>query len=525
MALHYHSAIKTDYPPPQKKRPLQPLPSPPSSCPSTECTAPATCGRRRSGTFSAIASWAAHVQPGSPATLSPRSPHRRPFLRKSRCPSTASIRTASASFLHNTPTPTTAYVATPSPRDFKADLTTVGYTSVFLQLPNSPVSACLSLSIKPSSQNAAKSIPFPPVTFPTCKPHGFSRLRSLSVLRPRSRSESARPDSSTKMKAKVAAASAAIVKRKKAKYVIRPPPLANELALVQLTDGGNMDTNAKRIMEAQAKTTGAVGLTDVYRDGAGGIWWDQDEEWEYTHLLAEGDESCLHSTGDLRWVTFGGSTSPSAAGVPSEGRRGSVSTQDSDLDPKYVVRPAYLLDGDDVALFGGAAPSLTTRKPSVSVLSLPSRPRRAAQHLRKPDFLVDMPFSRPHTTFSNSPKSPTMSGVGPGIVKPKGKARRRPVPLKLSPPTPAFKRPTNSPIDADKVRKDFIKASFKPENPIPATPATPATAVPVTTPVDVRGRLVGNNRAINVPWRAVNGSLASFGMKTKPSMLNMMGLF
>lgn len=274
---------------------------------------------------------------------------------------------------------------------------------------------------------------------------------------------------------------------------------------MQFTDGGDLDRNIKRIMEAQAKAANAVCLADVYRDGEGGIWWDQDEEWEYAHLLAEGGGSHPQATGD--WVTFGGNMSPSAVSAPAEDRRGSVSTQDSDLDPKYVVQPIDSLDGDDLALFGSAVVPLSTRKPPVSVLALPSRPRRAAQHLRKPDFLVDVAFSRP----PKSPKSPTLSGM-----KFKGRARRRPAPLKLSPPSPALKRPTNSPIDADKIRKDFIDASFQPAG------LVPATAVSATTPIDAR--VIENGRAINVPWRTVNDSLTSL-RKKKPSVLNMMGLF
>lgn len=233
---------------------------------------------------------------------------------------------------------------------------------------------------------------------------------------------------------------------------------------------------------------------------------DQDEEWEYTHLLAESGESRPHA--DFQWVTFGGNASPTTS-APGEERRGSVSTQDSDLDPKRVVHPA-----DDLALFGSTI--VPTRKSAVSVLSLPSRPRRAAQHLRKPDYLVDVPFSWSHAS-PKSPRSPTSSA---GIMKPKGKARRRPAPLKLSPPSLAIKRPSNSPFDADKVRKDFLAASFE-----PLVPVTPATAVSLATPVDVGTRLVGNSRAINVPRRTVNDGLTSLGMKTKPSMLNMMGFF
>ncbi|KAF9224165.1 hypothetical protein BS17DRAFT_732964 [Gyrodon lividus] len=524
------SAIKADQvpkypflahpPPPQKKRPNQPLPSPPShakSHPAASATpAPAIRDpRRRSSTLTAIAAWAAHVQPGSPASLSPRSPRRRPSLGRGRRPSITSIRATSGSFLNIAPTPTTAYGTTPSVRDFKADLTTVGYTSVFLQLPNTPISATVSLVVKPRSPEAGKNIPVPPLPSPTRKPRGFTRFRSLSVLKSRGRSKSAAPSSPTKMKAKAAASSAAIVKRKRAKYALRPAPLANELALMQFADGGSMDDSIKRVMEAQAKAAGGIGVADVYRDGEGGVWWDQEEEWEYAHLLAEGEEGNAHGTGELQWVTFGGTTTPSVTGNAGEERRDSVSTQDSDLDPRYIVQPTDQLDTDDLAVFGSALMPLATRKPAMSVLSLPARPRRAAKHLRKADFLVDVAFSR----LPVSPKSPkfaTSTFMGSGVSKPKGKARRRPAPLKLSPPSPALKRPTNSPIDADKLRRDFLDASFEP-------------VVPAYAAQDSRGILTAGTRAINVPQRMVNDSSLSLPMKKtigkKPSMLNMMGLF
>ncbi|KIK99134.1 hypothetical protein PAXRUDRAFT_132718 [Paxillus rubicundulus Ve08.2h10] len=528
-------AIKTDqvpiypflaHPPPQKKRPNQPLPSPPSyatsqAAASATPTPPTRGPRRRSNTLSVIAAWAAHVQPGSPASLSPRSPRsprRRPSIGRGRRPSITSVRATSGSFLNIIPTPTTAYGTTPSIRDFKADLTAVGYTSVFLQLPNTPISATVSLAARPRSLKAGKNITVPPPS-PTRKSRGFTRFRSLSVLKSRGKSKSAAPSSPTNMKAKAAASSAAIVKRKRAKYARRPAPLANELALMQFADGGNMDDNIRRVMEAQAKAAGGTGVADVYRDGEGGIWWDQEEEWEYAHLLAEGEEGNAHATGELQWVTFGGGdSSPSVGDNAGEERRGSVSTQDSDLDPRYIVQPTDQLDADDLAVFGSALAPLATRKPAMSVLSLPARPRRAAKHLRKPDFLVDVAFSR----IPISPKSPKFASstfMGAGVSKPKGNARRRPAPLKLSPPSPALKRPTNSPVDADKVRKDFLDASFE-----PVVPVTPGYARQ-----DSCGKLTPSTRATNVPRRMVNESSLSLPMKKtigkKPSMLNMMGLF
>ncbi|KAH7921207.1 hypothetical protein BV22DRAFT_1096910 [Leucogyrophana mollusca] len=506
-------------PPPQKKRPTQPLPSPP---PAYKPTAPAPA-RRRSSTFSAIASWASHVQPGSPASLSPRSPRRRPSIGRGRRPSITSVRATSGSFLNIVETPTTAHRTgtTPSVRDFKADLTAVGYTSVFLQLPNTPISATLPITL--TTRTGDKRIPVPAVPgSPTRKPRTLSRFRSLSVLK-RGRSKSAAPSSPIghKMKTKEIS-SAAIVKRKKAKYAMRPAPLANELALMQFADGGDMDSHIKRVMEQQAKAIAGpgrvAGVSDVYRDGEGGVWWDQEEEWEYAHLLG-GDDGNAHGTGDLQWVTFGEATSPSVVRVgETEERRGSVSTQDSDLDPRYIVQPTDHLDADDLAVFGSALAPIATRKPGMSVLSLPARPRRAAKHLRKPDFLVDAAFSRALSS-PKSPKFATTTFSGAPANKPKGKARRRPAPLTLSPPSPALKRPTNSPVDAVKVRQDFLESSFEPA--VPATPVKPRASQ------DTRGKLT--TRPLNVPLRGVNDSSLSLpGRKTiakKPSRLNVMGLF
>ena len=473
--------------------------------------------RRRSSTFSAIAAWATHVQPGSPASLSPRSPRRRPSLGKGRRPSITSV-------LHIAPTPTTAHPTTPSVYDLKADLTAVGYTSVFLQLPNTPISATLSFSIHPPPPSAAKDIP---VSSVTCKPRGLTRFRSLSVLRSRGRSKSVGPGSPTKMKARATVASAASAKRKKAKYPMRPPPLASELALMQFADGGNMDHNIQRVMEAQIKATGAGGRADVYRDGDGGIWWDQDEEWEYTHLLAEDGESRPRASGDLQWATFGNSMSPSTGCIPGEERRGSVSTQDSDLNPMRIVQPFNLLSGDDPALISSVNAPLAAPnpKPGMSLLSVPSRPHRTAKHLRKPDFLVNVAFSHHHAP-PKSPQSPTSPGADVGMMRPRGKARRRPAPLNLSPPSPALKQPTNSPNDPDKARQDFIGASFGPAPvSVPVTPSTPAMAVLVTTPVQVRKQLPGSSQAANMLRRADNDGSTRMEMKKKPSVLNMMGLF
>ncbi|KAG2364658.1 hypothetical protein BDR07DRAFT_1401059 [Suillus spraguei] len=498
------------YPPPPKKRPTQPLPSPPSYARVVAPQAPLRT-RPRSNTFSTITAWAAHVRPGSPASLSPRSPRRRPSIGCSRRASITSARASSGS-LNALDSPSTAHrnATTPSIQNFKADLTSVGYTSAFLQVPETPITATLPTAVRPRTAQARHQIPIPPVPVsPTRKPRGLTRLRSLSILKSRGRCKSAVPSSPTKMKAKAAASAAAVVKRKKAKYAnMRPAPLANELALMQFIDGGSMESNIKRVMEAQAKA-GATGVGDVYRDGEGGIWWDHEEEWEYAHLLAAGEDGAPHGMGDLQWVTFGGDKSSSANPDVDRERRGSVSTQDSDLDPRYIVQPTDHLDTDDLAVFGSALAPLATRKPGMSVLALPSRPRRPAKHLHKPDYLLNVAF----TKGSVSPKSPkfTLSACAGGVTKPRGKARRRPAPLTLTPPTPALKRPSNSPVDAERTRKDFLESSFEPV--VPVIPVAPIMSA------DNRGKFA------TLQQRQLHESSSKKTLAKKPPRLNMMSLF
>jgi hypothetical protein len=104
-------------------------------------------------------------------------------------------------------------------------------------------------------------------------------------------------------------------------------------------------------MEAQAQAARNGGVGDVYRDGQSGIWWDAEEEWEYAHLLG-GEEQ----VGVEEWVEFREDIKVSA----DEERRGSVSTQDSDLDVRDVVQPAE--EHDDLATFGSATSPLALQK-------------------------------------------------------------------------------------------------------------------------------------------------------------------
>jgi len=278
---------------------------------------------------------------------------------------------------------------------------------------------------------------------------------------------------------------------------------------MQFLDGGNIDSHAKRVMEAQAKAaagSGAgVGVGDVYRDGNGGIWWDADEELEYTHLLADtGAAAPISKTNDamaMDWEDF--TTEPSYLEANKENeRRDSVSSQDSDLDPKYLVTvPELSLSGFNAPVEDRVLASHKIGGPGMSILSLPSRPRRKALHLNKADFLVDMAAFGPRSPISS------VAAIQSTKPTPKGLARRRPAPLKLAHQaqnaTVVVRRPgqIKTPYaleSVEKVRKEFIADSFTP------TPASATKTIPrsVTAPPP--------------PQQTI---------KTKPSRMNMRGIF
>ncbi|KAF8956956.1 hypothetical protein BDZ97DRAFT_142201 [Flammula alnicola] len=565
-----HFSFLAKPPPPRKKRPSQGPPLPPPRC-SPPPVPTAQLNRRRSNTYCGIHAWAAHVQPGSPA---PRSPHRRPSItsnssrrssisRLNRRPSITHSRTPSGSFIHIIDTPTrTQY--TPSVADF--DLTALGYTSVFVQFPKTPTTpspylrqyhqrheqhcnvngapSSKPLSPGPLSASAFAHIPIPPIPSEDAAPKrkGMKRFRSLSILRPRSsKSKSQAPTSPCPIsptKTSISTKSskpakrqqsdnsvASITKRKQAKYAYKyvrpPPPLANELAMMQFADGGSMESNIKRVMEGQAKAakgSGAgVGVADVYRDGEGGIWWDADEEMEYAPLLGEKTVQEAMKEGrddemEMQWEEFdAGAAKPvghaASPDVVDTARRSSVSTQDSDLDLKYLVP---LPENEDPRMMTVDDRVLASRRiggPGLSVLSVPSRPRRAAMHLHKPGFLVDVAAFGPRSPSAGAKSTASFIATSSShATKSRGKARRRPAPLKLassahavvvvrsrrspgvqatvasSPTRRIWAAPAtvavSSPGGVERTRREFIEDSFAPL-PLPPTPAPARVPLPI----------------------------------------------
>ncbi|OBZ74083.1 hypothetical protein A0H81_06266 [Grifola frondosa] len=325
--------------------------------------------------------------------------------------------------------PTTANRITPSIKDFKPDLTAVGYTSVFVHFPSTPVSCTVPAFT--DRRPSVSPVQAPLVLRSPVKPRGLKRFRSLSALKS---TRAVRQQSN-----------AAVSKTKKSKYAkYRPPPLGAELALAQFADGGKMDDHIRRFQEQQARAAGAavvngqlVGVGGVWRDGTGGVC---------------GTRTKSGRVGALRTRR----RAAQRGGRGGRGAPGSVSSQDSDLDPRYAMQPEAD-SRDDLAAFGSALAPMAVRKPGMSVLAIPSRSRRTAKHLRKPEFLLDV-FPIPQTPTAEMPHVET-------------KARRRPAPLTLSPPSPVFKCPTN-PADAEQVRRDFLENSFAP-------PPPPKSAAPV----------------------------------------------
>ncbi|EAU90427.1 hypothetical protein CC1G_00811 [Coprinopsis cinerea okayama7 len=465
-------------PPPQKKRPTLPLPSPPTQ--SVENPV-----RQRSTTFSAtISAWAAHVQPGSPAPPTPCSPHRRGSVSSRRRVSggIGHGRVASSPFVI-TNTPTTA-----SHKTF--DFTAVGYNNIFLNLPPETPSPLLRekamrdqalIEAKLREKERAKE------ESKERKGRVMKKIKSLTTLRSRSKSISKTAEApasppppmptSTKVKSKKSSAKPSQKKKVYGPLVRAPPTLQNELALMQFADGGRMEDHIHRTMTG---ADGAVG--DVYRDGKGGIWWDREEQMEYRGLLvpSEGSDKVETEWEDDKepttWVQF--QSSPVAqveiVGRSSEDtlvepepalkqkgkeivfeRRESASTlssQDSDLDPTYMMQteqsPAYhderVLDFD-LRASSNATETLKANnaasKRNGMILCLPARPFRAAKHLRKPEYMVDLQAFGVIPKSPKSPKSPRFStSFGPAVPKPKGKARRRPAPLKISPAMTKLRR-------------------------------------------------------------------------------------
>jgi hypothetical protein len=355
-----------------------------------------------------------------------------------------------------------------SGKDIDVSLSAVGYTSVFVHVPPSTPSTPQHLA-RPAMKNpfvqttTAFQPPSPKKSSSTRRT--IKQFRSLGLLRPRSKTIAGALSSPTKLTSPPLSSRAraeVIAKYKKAKYghARPPPPMANEIALMQFADGGSVESNIRRLMEEKARTGGGeLGVGDVYRDGKGGVWMDQDEEMEYVHLLGGGDDS------EGQWIKFGNdkvnedefSGSP-RTGIVDLANRASFSTQDSDLSPRHIVLPAEESQcGPEDVVLSFSVPRKSPFKtrpqnaatPGLSVLSLPSRPRRTAKHLHKPEFLIDVAAFGPRSPgveIRISPKSPLFPSSASSPILPPSLCTNNTTPVSTSsqPHTPKSARSSSA---------------------------------------------------------------------------------
>ncbi|KAL0953994.1 hypothetical protein HGRIS_005152 [Hohenbuehelia grisea] len=468
--------------------PTRPLPVPPVHAVDLPLTPPTPANSSKD-----IATWAAHVQPGSPSK--PR--RRRPSISRlhlnlsSRNIQHGRARSGSSSFLTIIDTPSTGShsmsprnaIQTPtSSKSFEhSDLMSLGYTSVCLNLP--------------------PHTPEPAAAPKSSKLGRLTRIRSLSILRPRSKSVNS-PAPPTSAIPPVPAIPAEFKKaarqdleeraaRKKAMYsngkkgkslskskTALPPTLANELALMQFMDGGSLESHAHRVMKARAKETAptahanaaaAAGLGAVHRDEKGGMWLDRDEEMEYIHLLAPRPTSPALTLSSSPLPT---PSPPLSAPLSSPGLNG--------LDWVRFPCPSPGKENLTPLRCGSFADA------NASIVRVADDAYRYT-----PSPIRSRPRSRSRSRSGTTSRSASKSRANPDSGR---RSRRRPAPLDLA--------------DA---RKDFVTSSFAPPVPVLSgsvsaalpgrfsRPALPTRAYSDPTDIDIHIRLPARRSLDDAP--------------------------
>lgn len=447
----------------------------------------------------------------------------------SRHPSTSSTRSRipSASFLHFADTPRTPahpIPATPFPADAKFDLTAFGYSSVFVDVAvSTPITPDIykpkPMARLPSNRDAtAGSPPTTPVTKSTrmfkrllgnkSKPNKLQTKAQIKGGRDAANTTSDYVSVALKKRSKYAEQPSSGVERKKREVYAAalPPTVKQEAQMRQAMEGGSLEHNIQKVMEEKAKREGTAvkvgsiegvkvieGVETVHRDARGGIWWDQEEEWEFAHLLAANkvplSARCM---GSDRWVTF--DNLKLKKGDDRDDFTDLSSLPSSKCTDLYHVHPLLVLDDQIEPLVCGrmksssVVGSVALPSPSVKsskiILAIPSRPTRA-KHLLQPAFLKDVvavpptpstPSGYSHT--SSHPRSPgrvtrfiVRSSSTSGSVRRQrsrsrsvSKRQRKPAPppLKIVPLGPATKFAVNVELEDDS-RRLFLEDSFKPD--------------------------------------------------------------
>jgi len=479
-----------------------------------------------------ILAWAETVLPGSPQPITPASgprsasltasPRLQAFRRSSltrvgsRRQSVSSTRSRihSASFLHITHTPQTPahpIPATPFSAHANFDFAAFGYASIFVDVP---VSTPATPGIHGPGPMTRLPSGYDPVTKST-GPGIFKRLLGNKPKTTKSQGNAQESGGGPGMntvvsdylsvslakRSKYTERPSAIEEKKRGLYAAAlPPTVKQEAQMRQAMEGGSLEYSIRKIMEEKAKRDGnainanATGNTNFkgveacHRDGQGGIWWDQEEEWEFAHLLAPNkvplSARCSNAEG---WVTFN---------HLKEFEKDDFSELSSLPSSKYTdlhhSRPLVIDEAAERLVRGRAerctslAGSIVLPSPSVKpsniLLAIPSRPNRG-RHLQ-PGFLNDViavpPTPSTLSAFSQAssrpPRSPARATRFIVNTSPKsGPVRRQrsrsrslprrqrkpaPPPLKIIPICPVNKLAVN--VSPGEDLKTFLEDSIKP---------------------------------------------------------------
>jgi len=489
-----------------------------------------------------ILAWAETVHPGSPAPMTPASgvslPRSAPFLSSpclqgfrrssltragSRRQSVSSPRSRipSASFLHFTDAPRTLarpIPATPLPADAEFDFAAFGYASIFVNVPvSTPITPDTHkprpMSRLPSRHDAVTdSVPTTSVTRSTGM---FKRLlgnkpkTTKSQTKAQTKGEKAGVNPtvsnyvsvSLKKRSKYTEQPSSEVEKKKRKVYAAalPPTVKQEAQMRQVMEGGSLEYNIRKVMEEMAKRDGTAvkvdsteGVETAHRDARGGLWWDQEEEWEFAHLLATNkvpvSARCADSEG---WITFDNLKSKKGDRDDFTDLSSLPSSKCTDL---HYIPPLSVLDDSteqsarsqtkrNSSVVGSVILSSPSIESSNIVLAIPSRPTRA-KHLLQPGFLKDV-VAIPSTPSTPSVYSQTSSHPrSPGrvtrfvVCSPTSRPARRqrsqsrsvprkqrkpaPPPLKIVPLGPVTKLAVNVEPEDDGKRL-FLQDSFRPD--------------------------------------------------------------
>ena len=484
-----------------------------------------------------ILAWAETVLPGSPAPITPASggslphgasfvssPHlqtfRRPSLTRfgSRRQSVSSTRSRihSASFLHNANTPQTpAHPAplTPFSADGNFDFTAFGYASIFVNVP-------VPTPVTPGTHHPKPMTRLPSRDDPATKSTSTGIFKRLLGNKPKTtkshpdvqkRGGDAGPNTivsdylsvSLAKRSKYTEQASVIEGKKREIYAAAlPPTVKQEAQMRQAMEGGSLECNIQKVMEEKAKREGAAvkvnsaegikvveGVETAHRDGRGGVWWDQEEQWEFAHLLAANkvppSAQCSNAEG---WVTFN-----HLKEFEKDGFSELSSLPSSKYTDLHHSRPMVIDETAERLVRGQAERCLSvagsivlpspSMKPSNILLAIPSRPNRG-RHLQ-PGFLNDV-IAVPPTpstpsdfsqTSSRPPRSPARAtrfimGTSPisGSARrqrsrsrslPRRQRKPAPPPLKIIPICPVNKLAVN--VVPGEELKTFLEDSFKPK--------------------------------------------------------------